>query len=142
VNAPSYRKNWIFSSKGSCLSTIRALVEDAASNCGFTVQDVNAMKVAVSEACANAIEHGSPKGEADTFQLELTCDTDEITIRVRDNGLFKRKKAAEGNQLSTRGRGTYLMMALMDSVSVEESASGTTVSMSRSINSSEPAPTR
>lgn len=131
MQSPAYHKSWIFSSKGGCLNTVRTITEEAGNACGFSAADIYAMKVAVSEACANAIEHGSPKGESDTFEFEVSCSNDELQIRIKDNGVFKARSATEGAHLSTRGRGIYLMMALMDSVKLEESENGTMVLMTR-----------
>ena len=131
MSVSAHNRTWIFTSKGECLGAIRGLAEDAAKTCGFDEKTVFAIKVAISEAAANAIEHGSPKGEEDTIQIEISCSIDNMTVRIKDNGSFQRKKATENDHLSTRGRGIYLITALMDSVSIQESSAGTLVSMSK-----------
>lgn len=131
MTVSAHNRTWIFTSKGECLSVIRSLAEDAATACEFDEKTVFAIKVAISEAAANAIEHGSPKGEEDTIQVEISCSVDDMTVRIKDNGSFQRRKATENDQLSTRGRGIYLITALMDSVSIQESSAGTLLSMSK-----------
>src|SRR3990172_5179017 len=114
----SHRKN---------LAVIRQEVEDLANNCGFSENDIYQMKVAVSEAAANAIEHGSPLGEKSSIHLMIECDGDKIVIEIADEGVFKARLPVTDGRPSHRGRGIFLMTALMDEVNITEGLTGTRV---------------
>jgi len=118
LDIKSHRKN---------LSLIRQEVEEVAEECGFSEADIYQMKVAVSEAAANAIEHGSPHGEENFIHLVIECDPDKILIEVADEGVFKARLPVTNGRPSHRGRGIFLMTALMDEVSITEHQEGTVV---------------
>ncbi|MBE0447217.1 MAG: ATP-binding protein [Actinobacteria bacterium] len=109
------------------LSLIRNEIEDAASACGFDDAEIYQMKVAVSEAAANAIEHGSPLGEKNRVHLTIECNPDRISIEVVDEGVFKARLPVTDGRPSHRGRGIFIMTALMDEVSITEGQEGTSV---------------
>jgi anti-sigma regulatory factor (Ser/Thr protein kinase) len=114
----SHRKN---------LAVIREEVEDIARGCGFTDNDIYQMKVAVSEAAANAIEHGSPLGNKSKIHVTVDCDAEKIVIEIADEGVFKARLPVTDGRPSHRGRGIFLMTALMDQVSITEHQEGTVV---------------
>jgi anti-sigma regulatory factor (Ser/Thr protein kinase) len=109
------------------LALIRNEVEDVASKCGFSDADIYQMKVAVSEAAANAIEHGSPLGEKNQVHLQIECSPGRISIEVIDEGVFKARLPVTNGRPSHRGRGIFLMTALMDEVNITEGQEGTIV---------------
>jgi anti-sigma regulatory factor (Ser/Thr protein kinase)/GAF domain-containing protein len=91
---------------------------------GADEADVAEVTIAVSEACANAIEHAYSPGPA-IFELDATSRDGEITVAVRDQG---RWRAPRG---SNRGRGLSIMIAAMDDVQIERTEAGTEVVMRR-----------
>ena len=109
------------------LALVREKVEEMADRCSFDDADIYQMKVAVSEAVANAIEHGSPHGPRDTVTLIIECDEDKISIEVLDRGVFKARLPVTDGRPSHRGRGIFLMTALMDEVNITERQNGTLV---------------
>lgn len=114
-------------SRGRNLAKVRAFIEKLAFECGFDDSDVFEIKVAVGEACANAIEHGSPKGAANTVRIITDYSQECLEIEVVDEGVFKPRFPAFDSQLNYRGRGIPFMLALMDEVEIKESEEGTTV---------------
>ena len=114
-------------SQGNKLAKIRTFIEELAADCGFNEADVFDLKVAVGEACANAIEHGSPHGKANQIQVVCTFENNCLEIEVLDEGVFKPRFPAFDSQLNYRGRGIPFMLALMDEVEIKESENGTTV---------------
>jgi anti-sigma regulatory factor (Ser/Thr protein kinase) len=76
--------------------------------------------LAVSEACANAVEHAEhPSREAVGVEAEL--DAADLVFSVRDYGRW-RDESLTG---SDRGRGLEMMRSLVDSVEVASGADGT-----------------
>jgi anti-sigma regulatory factor (Ser/Thr protein kinase) len=80
--------------------------------------------VATGEACANAIAHAYPAGDA-LFELTGLRARDGLEIQVRDHG---RWRAPRGE---LRRRGLSLMETLMDEMEVDKREDGTTVTLRR-----------
>jgi len=91
------------------------------------------IETSLREALANAIVHGNGEDLSKRVYLECRCYTDgEVSITVRDEGPGFDTSAVPDpttpeRRLFEHGRGIYLMKALMDEVSYEES--GTVVHM-------------
>jgi anti-sigma regulatory factor (Ser/Thr protein kinase) len=119
----------VIPSQGSKLAQVRQFIEKVAQELGFNQSEVFDIKVAVGEACANAIEHGSPLGKANKVTIEATFNNNCLLIEVKDEGVFKPRFPAFDSQLNYRGRGIPFMLALMDEVEIKESPSGTTVKL-------------
>jgi anti-sigma regulatory factor (Ser/Thr protein kinase)/putative methionine-R-sulfoxide reductase with GAF domain len=86
--------------------------------------DVAEVTIAVSEACANAIEHAYSPAPA-MFELHAWGDNGDITVAVRDHGQWRTPRG-EG-----RGRGLSIIAAAMDDVQVDRQDDGTEVVMRR-----------
>jgi anti-sigma regulatory factor (Ser/Thr protein kinase) len=82
--------------------------------------------VAVSDACANAIEHAYGPEHA-TFAVRAELREDEVLIEVRDSGAWRAQRGVN------RGRGLLLMEAYTDRLDIDRGESGTTVRMRRRI---------
>jgi len=122
----------VIESKGDNLAKVRNFVAKIAGDCGFNQHVVYDIKVAVGEAIANAIEHGSPKGQANHVTVVCNCSDDTLTIKVTDEGVFRRAvPSPEEDNVGYRGHGILLMLALMDKVTIDESMGGTTVSLTK-----------
>ncbi|MBE0475974.1 MAG: anti-sigma factor antagonist [Coriobacteriia bacterium] len=75
------------------------------------------IKVAVGEALANAVRHGSPRGQEDMISIEVSAAEDRITIRVTDAGEgFNGIAQCNRDVYASSGRGIMFMRALMDRV--------------------------
>jgi serine phosphatase RsbU (regulator of sigma subunit)/anti-sigma regulatory factor (Ser/Thr protein kinase) len=78
---------------------------------------------AAGEACANSVEHAyGPAGG--WVRLTGSCDDEMVEVVVRDGGRWRDRPSA-------RGRGLRLITAVTDSVEIDRSASGTTVTLRR-----------
>ena len=86
--------------------------------------DVAEVTIAVSEACANAIEHAYSPAPA-SFKLDAIGENGEVTVAVRDEG---RWRAPRGQN---RGRGLSIIVAAMDDVQIDRTEAGTEVVMRR-----------
>jgi anti-sigma regulatory factor (Ser/Thr protein kinase) len=93
---------------------------------GVASRDHEDVITAAGEACANAVEHAyGPVGG--WVHLAGTCDDGTVEVIVRDGGRWRARP-------SDRGRGMMLMRAVMDSVELDRSAAGTTVTMRRRVS--------
>lgn len=125
----SFQHQLVIPSLGSKLAQVRQFVEKVAQQVGFSEAEVFDIKVAVGEACANAIEHGSPLGKANKVTIDIHYNNNCLLIEVKDEGVFKPRFPAFDSQLNYRGRGIPFMLALMDEVEIKESPHGTTVKL-------------
>ena len=94
---------------------------------GGGATEVAEVTIAVSEACANAIEHAYPPAPA-TFELRASCENDEVTITVRDTGQWRPPRG------ENRGRGLSIMSTAMDHVQVDRFDEGTEVVLRRRLS--------
>ncbi len=85
--------------------------------------DVLALKLALSEACANAVEHAYGPESGHSFRVLVERSGGGVVIEVSDSG---RWRAPRGSQ---RGLGLGIVKQLMDAVDVEQTSAGTTVRM-------------
>lgn len=105
-----------------------------------TLEEMEDVKTAVSEAVTNAVIHGY-QGNGGIIELEVTVDGALLTVIVRDTGTGIRdvRRAMEPmyttDKTGTRsGMGFSFMEAFMDEVQVEsEPGRGTTVTMRKKI---------
>jgi anti-sigma regulatory factor (Ser/Thr protein kinase)/putative methionine-R-sulfoxide reductase with GAF domain len=110
----------------SVLTDVRRSMRRWLRRTGMDEQSVADMTLAVSEACANAVEHAYSPAPAE-FDLRVSRDNGTVTASVRDAG---RWRPARGQN---RGRGLAIIGTVMDEVDVESNDEGTEVVMRRRI---------
>ncbi|OFW58848.1 MAG: hypothetical protein A2133_02130 [Actinobacteria bacterium RBG_16_64_13] len=95
------------------LAEIRDFVESIGTELGLGLERIFDLKVAVSEACANVVEHAG----CGTTPLEVCADlqSGRLTFTVRDSGSFH-PPSPWRDTFNNRGLGLPLMVALMDEV--------------------------
>lgn len=106
-----------------------------------TVEEMNDVKTAISEAVTNSIIHGYPNRDGRII-LEAALKGEELTVSIIDygEGIENIAQALEpmysGNpQLERSGMGFSFMEVFMDSLYVEsKKQQGTTVTMTKRIN--------
>ncbi|RCX13925.1 serine/threonine-protein kinase RsbW [Fontibacillus phaseoli] len=125
---------------------VRLNLYGVASKMGFSYEEIEDMKVAISEACNNSVLYAYRDSDG---MMEVTFEIigDALSITVIDEGeSFDSWGAGERqglhdknlNEVQIGGLGFYLMQALMDEVSVEnEAGKGTKVVMTRRLMKSE-----
>lgn len=94
------------------------------------------IRVAVGEALANAIRHGSPCSDVDKVSVSVEAYDDRVVIVIADRGegWFDGETALGGDPYAASGRGVMFMRALMDKVEfVERPGGGTAVELMRRI---------
>ncbi|ALS26519.1 anti-sigma B factor RsbW [Paenibacillus cisolokensis] len=131
------------------IDLVRLTLYGIASKIGFSYEEIEDMKVAVSEACNNVVLHAysdAPNGRASErnpghrMEIRFIRLNDALSIIVKDEGRsFDADAAARKaeplhgksvGELEAGGLGLYLMQALMDQVEVH-SETGTEVVMTK-----------
>jgi len=135
---------------------VRVTLYGIAAKMGFSYEEIEDMKVAVSEACNNAVLHAygnQPLGttapapaETPRMEIRFIKKEDALSIVVKDEGQSFDALAVTGQisplhgksieSINAGGLGLYLMQALMDQVEVHSEA-GTEVILTKRLVRSE-----
>jgi serine/threonine-protein kinase RsbW len=107
----------------SRLPDARNWADEAAGAFGFDEMVRYQIKMAMSEAVANAVEHGSSSSE-DEIHLRAVAEADALAFYVRDSGKFIPRISPRGD-MPERGRGLAFLGQLMDEVDIKPSQNGT-----------------
>jgi serine/threonine-protein kinase RsbW len=89
------------------------------------------LKLAVTEACANAVRHAYPEDEEGAVRLRVTIDGSSLLIEIADDGrgldtgTAGRAETAAG--LPEAGMGFSIMRAVVDDFEIESPPAGGTV---------------
>ena len=113
------------------VSVIRLTLSGVASRIGFSLDDIEDMKVCVSEACTNAIKHS----KKDEFQVKFYVCPDRLTIEVLDDGIGYDVDSLASPDLKnpkTSGLGIFIIKTLMDEVEIKScDKCGTIIKMTK-----------
>ena len=113
------------------VSVIRLTLSGVASRIGFSLDDIEDMKVCVSEACTNAIKHS----KKDEFQVKFYVYSDRLTIEVLDDGIGYDVDSLASPDLKnpkTSGLGIFIIKTLMDEVEIKScDKCGTIIKMTK-----------
>lgn len=139
------------------IDLVRLTLYGLAVKIGFSYEEIEDMKVAVSEACNNAVLYAYgdlPSGStvaapdvAPQIEIRFIKQTDALSIVVKDDGrsfdaaaAAQRAESLHGksvDELQAGGLGLYLMQALMDQVQVNSDAGTEVVLTKRLLKSGE-----
>ena len=118
---------------------VRASADELGQAIGLPPERVEDLKLAVSEAVNNAIDHGNRREAAKLVEVIFALDPDKLEVRIRDEGEgtdtdrvdFSRKIVEEQNLDSGmhRGFGMYLISALVDDYEISSSQHGTVMTL-------------
>lgn len=123
--------------KPEYVSLARLTIASVANNMGFSIGDVEDLKVAVSEACTNALNHSLNKADT-TYDLTYLVENEKLVFTVTDKGVgFEPKSVNEpdlnGKQIN--GFGLFIIKSLMDKVEiVSEKGAGTSITMIKNLS--------
>lgn len=113
------------------VSIIRLTTSGIANKVGFCLDDIEDLKVAISEACTNAIKHSLE----DRFTIIYTMIENGLTIEIIDNGRgYDAKEISEPDldNLKESGMGLFIIQSLMDEVHLESTeGKGTSIKMTK-----------
>ena len=105
------------------LKEARDFAERAAADFGLAPTAVYDVKLAMSEAVTNAIQHGSSSPK-DPIRIAVLAEGQALVFEVMDTGRFVPRVMRRG-ELSESGRGLEFMRVLMDEVDLRPGNSGT-----------------
>jgi anti-sigma regulatory factor (Ser/Thr protein kinase)/uncharacterized protein YigA (DUF484 family) len=108
------------------LAVVRHLIRRWVAANGGTDDDCAAFAIAVTEACANAVEHAYGLGD-ETIQVRAALVDGVAKVTVGDQGGWRQPRG------ENRGRGIPVMREFMDDVAIDASDDGTTVELRRRI---------
>ncbi|MEN1760063.1 ATP-binding protein [Anoxynatronum sibiricum] len=118
------------------VSMIRLTVTAIASSMGFDIEDIEDIKVALSEACSNAIMHGGC-GAEENFVVQFVREQERLTISVSDFGKgysVQTLQAPKLEELNEGGLGIFIIRSLMDDVKIKTGSSqGTSITMIKNL---------
>jgi len=120
-------------SKPEYVSIARLAASVLGNNIGFDIEEIEDIKVAVGEACNNAILHGN--SEDNYFELSFDIKDNRIDIQVQDNGNGFDITTYDEPDLENpkeNGLGIFIMKSLMDEVEiVGKNGDGTKLMMTK-----------
>jgi serine/threonine-protein kinase RsbW len=105
------------------LKEARDFAERAAADFGLDGDACYDVKLAMSEAVTNAIQHGSTS-TTDPITIAVAVEGPALVFEVHDTGRFRPRVKRRG-ELSESGRGLEFMRVLMDEVDLRPGARGT-----------------
>ena len=94
--------------------------------------------ISVSELVNNSVSHGNKSDSSKTVSVSISHKNSDIEIVIADQGAGFDPQAIsnpldEENLLKDTGRGIFIVNALMDTVDVKTTPSGTTTTITKSI---------
>ena len=122
------------------VSVARLVVSGVASRMNFSVEDIEDIKIAVSEACTNAVQHAYKDPKKEVINIVCNMNTKTLNINIKDNGcgfdtgiLGTKNQKQESEKLGL-GLGITFIENLMDNTKItSEVGKGTTVEMEKSV---------
>jgi serine/threonine-protein kinase RsbW len=114
--------------EAATVPVVRNLVRTAMLELGVVESCVSDVALALTEACANVVEHASD--DEDEYEVRVQIDSVSCQIRIIDTGRGFDHTNLDGTMPDAdaeRGRGISLMKALVDNVSFESRPEAGTV---------------
>jgi serine/threonine-protein kinase RsbW len=114
------------------LRIVENAIDEATSVIGISQDNYGKILVSAMEAVNNAIIHGNKSVPEKIVDIEISCESDELNIKVTDEGPGFRPETVPDpttpeNIEELNGRGIYLMSHLADKI--QYSPKGNSVTM-------------
>lgn len=117
------------------LRVVRLLVSGYSSNHPLPLDEVEDIKVAVSEACNNAIQKAESTGAVGSVKISCWIEGTYIFFKVEDSVQEASGDGFDENADAERGLGFLLIQTLMDEVDVSSTPEhGTLILMKKKID--------
>lgn len=134
----------VIPAKPDFIGVIRLTASGIANQMGYSIEDIEDIKIAVTEACVNLVNHGYGNVSG-TVQVKFGVHEDKLDILVLDKGKSYDINQIVGNLgvirdgfvmgMPDEGLGLYLIDALMDHVEIN-SEQGIAVTMTKFLHKS------
>jgi anti-sigma regulatory factor (Ser/Thr protein kinase)/anti-anti-sigma regulatory factor len=129
---PRWRHQFSFAATVAELPSARRRVVRLSEVCGLSGAPLFELGVAVGEALANAVRHGSPGGSRDEVSVRFFCYDDEVAVEVADQGGgMDAAPICAPDAMAPSGRGIHFMRTLSDGLLVSCGAHGTRVLLAK-----------
>ncbi len=119
-------------SKPEYVNVVRLTASAIACRMGFNIEQIEDIKVAIAEACTNAIKHGI-KNREENFKIQFLVDEEKLEIDVEDEGHgFSCNEIEEPDLENPKegGLGIFIIKSLMDDVQINSNiGKGTSIKM-------------
>lgn len=105
--------------KAEWVALARLSVAAVASRLKFSIDEIEDIKLAVAEACTNAIQHA--RGSS-VIEIRYEALANALRINVRDHGRGTRPEAVRARDIEAErvgGLGIFLIRSLMDDVTYD-----------------------
>lgn len=106
-------------SRAECVARVRRAVERVGAEAGLSADEVEDLDLAVTEACANAIRHGSPDPQRNVVEVRFLLGPGRVVVEVRDEGAgfeAAQTPAPVPGELREGGYGLHIMHQVVDKV--------------------------
>ncbi|WP_425800304.1 anti-sigma F factor [Desulfitobacterium sp. Sab5] len=133
-----------FSSTAENVGIARMLIASIGAQLDLSLNDIEELKVVISEAVSNAIIHGYGNRSEELVSLDIKYDEEALRITVRDRGcgisdIEQAMQPAYSSDPERMGLGFVFMQSFMDELNVDSVvAQGTTVTMVKYLNKNNP----
>jgi serine/threonine-protein kinase RsbW len=132
----------VIPARADYIDIVRLTLYGIATRMGYSYEEIEDMKVAVSEACNNAVLHAYDDSEGNV-EIRFDIREAELSIVIKDNGksfnYAPRDNAISPlndqplKEIQVGGLGIFMMRALMDVVQVRNDT-GTEVILTKHLN--------
>ena len=128
------------------VGVVRLAVSGLATRMNFSIEEIEDIKIAVSEACTNSVQYAFDKPENERVFISFNLFKDKLEIIVKDNGRGFKTNQLERIPIDERqledideniprlGLGITFIKSLMDETKISsEPGKGTTIQMAKHI---------
>jgi len=125
-------------SRPELVGKVRQAIERIGRRDGLNPILLEDIKLALSEACANAITHGSPLGARNTVNIRYLRQDGHVELEVKDQGhgfVLEEHPNVSPDGFEEGRRGLYIIRELMDVVEYFANGQGGTLRMIRRMDS-------
>ncbi|MFC7372763.1 anti-sigma B factor RsbW [Fictibacillus iocasae] len=146
MNTASDYLEMIVPAKPDFVGVVRLTISGIANRMGFAFDEIEDIKIAVSEACTNVVNHAYSDAELGQIRIGCNLHEDRLEVTVVDQGKsFDYNKVTENlgpvdgkpvEQLTEGGLGLFLIETLMDKVEISGEA-GVIVMMTKYLHRDE-----
>ncbi len=124
------------------ISVVRLAVSGVAARMNFTIEDIEDIKVALSEACTNAIQHAYQADAKGQIEIEFILHDASLEMIVQDHGKgfnttenIKAEKSNSSPEDFGLGLGLVFIQSLMDEAEINSiKGKGTTLKMLKNLS--------